>query len=57
MSTFLSQIFRNWKTTACGIGLVAITIMYLRGAVTLEQYLGALGMLGGGGLIIASDAH
>ena len=51
----LTQIFRNWKTTAAGIGLIAITIVYLRHGVPLEQYLGALGMLGGGGFIAAQD--
>lgn len=50
----LTALFRNWKTTAAGIALLACTVMYLRGLVTLEQYLGAVGMLGGGGLIASA---
>jgi NAD dependent epimerase/dehydratase family enzyme len=55
---FLTQIFRNWKTTAAGIALLAITVMYLRSAVTLQDYLGAFAMLAaGGGFIVSQDGQ
>lgn len=38
-----------------GLAAIAVTAAFLMGKVSLEQFLGALGMLTGGGLVAAKD--
>ncbi len=49
-------MFSDWKTSAAAIVLVALTIAFLMGIVTLEQYLPASVLVAGGGLFASADA-
>ena len=52
----MTAVIANWKTTAAGVALLAVTLSFLLGRVDLQQYLAAVGVLGGVGLVLAQDA-
>ena len=47
---------KSWKTTAAGIVMLAITAAFLFGRVSLNELLGAYGLITGGALVAAKDA-
>lgn len=53
----MNQIWTSWRTTACAIGLIGVTVAFLFKTVTLEQYVSTIALLGAGGLALAKDAH
>ena len=51
----MNVIFKSWKTTAAGIVLLGLTVAFLMGRITMQQLMGAFGVLAGGGLVAAKD--
>lgn len=52
----LNNLVANWKTSILGLAAIALTVLLLMGRINHEQYLMALGVLLGGGLLAAKDS-
>ena len=51
----LANLQKNWKTTAAAIALFAVTVAFLMGRVTFEQYIGSFGAFAAAGFAAAGD--
>jgi hypothetical protein len=53
----IAGILDNPKSSLIGLAVLAVTMAFLLGRVTIEQFLTAIGVLTGGGLLAAKDAE
>ncbi|HLI85556.1 MAG TPA: hypothetical protein VKV17_16695 [Bryobacteraceae bacterium] len=49
----IERIVKGWPTTLTGLAALAVTWVFVTGHMSSDQYLGALGVLAGGGLIVS----
>lgn len=49
--------FVNWRTTCMGIAMLMLSAGFLMGRISAQDYVTALGVLTGAGMLLAKDSH
>jgi hypothetical protein len=52
----MSMFSKDLKTNVAGLAAIAVTVVYLVGKMDTTAYLGALGLIVGGGFMAAKDS-
>ncbi len=56
LKTLIVCAVANPKSSIAGLAILAVTFAFLQGRVTLQEFLGAFGVLTAGGLLVTKDS-